>query len=58
MAAEMSLVRQMFCRAFFADETTNTQQQIHVLSLLRSLHVLADCDFKLCKNRSAPPRGA
>ena len=39
-------------------QTINTQQQIHVLSLLRSLHVLAECDFKLCKNRSAPPRGA
>ena len=24
------------------------QRQFHVLSLLRSLHVLADCDFKLC----------
>ena len=28
--------------------TVPAQRQIHVLSLLRSLHVLAVCDFKLC----------
>ena len=43
---------------YFLKQMGSAHRQFHVLSLLRSLHVLADCDFKLCKNRSAPPRGA
>ena len=58
MSSKIDALKKAVSSESMAEMISAAQRQLHVLSLLRSLHVLAECDFKLCKNRSAPPRGA